>query len=78
LKHALSPREEEVCRLMAEEGLSDKELVARLRIAHATLRTYLHAIFLKTGAQGRNQVIVWAYKSGLVRTDSAGVTRQKR
>jgi DNA-binding NarL/FixJ family response regulator len=49
---ALTPREREVACLVAE-GLSNKEIAARLRITVGTVKHYVHQILEKTGLSGR-------------------------
>jgi DNA-binding NarL/FixJ family response regulator len=48
----LAPREQEVARLIAD-GLSNKEIAARLGISVGTVKHYVHQILDKTGLPGR-------------------------
>jgi DNA-binding NarL/FixJ family response regulator len=48
----LTPREQEVACLIAD-GLSNKEIAARLRISLGTVKHYVHQILDKTGLPGR-------------------------
>jgi DNA-binding NarL/FixJ family response regulator len=48
----LTPREHEVASLIAD-GLSNKEIAARLRISVGTVKYYVHQILDKTGLPGR-------------------------
>ena len=48
----LSPRERDVARCVCR-GLTDKQIARELQIGVASIRTYLHRIFEKTGVQRR-------------------------
>jgi DNA-binding NarL/FixJ family response regulator len=50
--HALTPREREVAALIAD-GLSNKQIAARLAITVGTVKHYVHQILEKTGLPGR-------------------------
>jgi DNA-binding NarL/FixJ family response regulator len=49
---ALSPREREVAKLVAD-GLSNKQIARRLQITVGTAKHYVHQIVEKTGLRGR-------------------------
>ncbi|MAG59071.1 MAG: hypothetical protein CMJ83_22520 [Planctomycetes bacterium] len=49
---SLSPREREVCALVAE-GLVNKEIAARLHVALSTVKDHVHRILKKTGLPNR-------------------------
>ncbi|MDQ2763564.1 MAG: PAS domain S-box protein [Pseudomonadota bacterium] len=60
----LTTRAREVLGLVAE-GLSDKEIAARLGVAQQTVRNHVSAIYSKLGVHRRSMVIVWARERGL-------------
>lgn len=61
----LSPRELEVLQLVAE-GLSNKEIGARLGIAENTIKIHVANIFTKLGVSDRTQALVVALKRGII------------
>jgi DNA-binding NarL/FixJ family response regulator len=61
----LTPREEEVLHLLAE-GLSNREIGARLHLTEGTVRNYVSAIIAKLQANDRTHAVVTALRHGLV------------
>jgi DNA-binding NarL/FixJ family response regulator len=55
----LTRREVEVLSLIAE-GLSNKEIAARLYLGEATVKTHVNRIFAKTGSRDRAQAVIYA------------------
>lgn len=61
----LTEREREVVGLVGQ-GLSNDEIAERLFISPATARTHVSRAMTKLGARDRAQLVVFAYRSGLV------------
>lgn len=61
----LTPREEEVLHLLVE-GLSNKEIGARLHLTEGTVKNYVSAIIAKLQANDRTHAVVTALRHGLV------------
>ena len=62
--HALTPQERNIVQLM-HQGLSNKEIAARLGIALSTLKTHIHHIYRKLQANNRWQAVQRAKLQGL-------------
>lgn len=61
----LTPRESEVLTLLAE-GLSNKEIAAKLEISEHTAKFHVNSILQKMGAQKRVEAVVRAAKMGII------------
>ncbi len=61
----LSPREQEVLRLVAE-GRSNAEIAEALYLSQATVKTHLARTLVKLGLRDRVHAVIWAYEHGLV------------
>jgi DNA-binding NarL/FixJ family response regulator len=61
----LTPREREVLALVGQ-GLSNDEIGAAIYLSPATARTHVSRAMTKLGARDRAQLVVIAYKTGLV------------
>jgi DNA-binding NarL/FixJ family response regulator len=64
----LSKREQEVVRCVAE-GLSNREIAARLKLTEHTVKNYLFRIFDKLGVSSRVEVVLYVFR---MRKDSPG------
>ena len=62
---ALTPREEDVLRLLVE-GLANKEIAARLSLSEGTVKNLVSAIIAKLQANDRTHAVVLALRRGLV------------
>jgi DNA-binding NarL/FixJ family response regulator len=65
LREPLTPREREVLALLAE-GLSNKELAARLTISEHTVKFHVNAVLAKLGVQRRVEAVVRAARLGII------------
>lgn len=65
----LSPREREVAALIGE-GLSNRKIAERLSISETTVRHHLTSVFAKLGVGDRLELLVYAYRHKLIRTES--------
>ncbi|MFJ2768989.1 response regulator [Streptomyces sp. NPDC087300] len=68
LVEGITEREREVLTLVGG-GLSNTEIAERLCISVATAKTYLTRLLAKLGARDRVQLVIIAYRSGLVSAD---------
>lgn len=64
----LSPREMEVLNYVAE-GLSNKEIAAKLGVVIGTVKVHIANIFTKLGASDRTQALVIAVRRGIIDID---------
>jgi DNA-binding NarL/FixJ family response regulator len=63
----LTERETEVVRLMSE-GLSNRDIAARLFVAEATVKTHVNNVFGKLDVNDRAAAVSWAFRSGVATT----------
>ncbi len=68
--YRLTSREAEVLRLVAD-GLSDREIGARLFISHRTVERHVSNLLAKLGAARRSELVATALREGLVAVDSS-------
>jgi DNA-binding NarL/FixJ family response regulator len=61
----LTPREEEVLHLLVE-GLSNRQIGARLHLTEGTIKNYVSAIIAKLQANDRTHAVVTALRHGLI------------
>jgi DNA-binding NarL/FixJ family response regulator len=61
----LTPREQEVLGLVAQ-GLTNAEIAQALQLSPLTAKTHVSRILMKLGARDRVQLVVIAYKTGIV------------
>ncbi|MGY2237158.1 PAS domain S-box protein [Pseudomonas gingeri] len=67
----LTPRERDVLELICE-GLADKEIAARLKLAPNTVRNHVATVYSKLAVHSRSEAIVWARERGLFVNRSKG------
>lgn len=65
LVEALTPREIEVLRLLAE-GLGNKEIALRLKISGHTVKFHVASVMGKLGAQSRTEAVTLGIRRGMV------------
>jgi DNA-binding NarL/FixJ family response regulator len=63
---ALTDREREILALVAV-GMSNDDIARHLVLSPATVKTHVNRAMIKLGARDRAQLVVIAYRSGLVR-----------
>jgi DNA-binding NarL/FixJ family response regulator len=61
----LTPRETEVLALVAH-GLTNRQLMARLVLSEATVKTHVNRLLLKLGCETRAQLVAAAFHAGVV------------
>lgn len=68
---ALSPREREVLRLLAD-GLAVSGIAKTLFISESTTKTHISKVYEKLGAANRAQALMTALRMGLITSDKEG------
>lgn len=63
---ALSPREQDIARLLAT-GASNDDIARRLFLSENTVKTHVKAVLAKLGLPDRIHVVIWAYEKGVLR-----------
>jgi DNA-binding NarL/FixJ family response regulator len=61
----LTPRELEILRLVAE-GLTNKEIAARLHVEHQTIKNHIHNILERLSLRRRQQAVQYAFEAGML------------
>ena len=61
----LTPREQDVLRLMFE-GLSNREIAAKMQVGEATVKTHVSVILTKLNVEDRTRAVVEALRRGLL------------
>jgi DNA-binding NarL/FixJ family response regulator len=69
---ALTARELEVVKMIGE-GLKNKKIAERLQISEATVRHHLSSIYGKVGVEDRLNLVILAYRNGLIPTPNSVV-----
>ncbi len=62
---SLTPRERQVMSLIAE-GLSNKDIAVRLRVAVHTVKSHVHNVLAKLGLRSRLEVAVLAHATSRI------------
>lgn len=71
LVEPLSPRELEVLEELSNEGQSNAAIGVELFISEKTVRTHLHHVMAKLGANTRTQAVIQAHRLGLIGSQDA-------
>ncbi len=69
IEHNLTTREMDVVYNLAR-GMGNEDIATVLNIEASTVKTHVGNIARRLGVRTRVQIVIWAYRSGAVRTDS--------
>ncbi|MEP7043935.1 MAG: PAS domain S-box protein [Dokdonella sp.] len=72
----LTPRERDVLGLICE-GLADKEIAARLKVAPSTIRNHVAKVYSKLDVHSRSEAIVWARERAMFGRASRAAASKK-
>jgi DNA-binding NarL/FixJ family response regulator len=73
----LTPREEEVVRLVAD-GMKNLEISHKLNVSEHTIRNYLFQIFEKLGVSSRVELVIYAFTCPAAEEPSGGPASPRR
>ena len=59
--NSLTSREQEIVRILASGGLSNRDVGQRLNLTEGTVKVHLHNIYQKLGVKTRTALVVLAY-----------------
>jgi len=59
--NSLTSREQEIVRILASGGLSNKDVGRRLNLSEGTVKVHLHNIYGKLGVKNRTALVVLAH-----------------
>ena len=61
--NSLTSREQEIVRILASGGLSNRDVGRRLNLREGTVKVHLHNIYQKLGVKTRTALVVLAHAS---------------
>ena len=64
-RDSLTPRELD-CVAQLCQGMSNNEIAATLFLEPSTVKTHLSSAMAKTGTHNRVQLVIWAFRNGVV------------
>lgn len=65
----LSPREEEILRLLCSEVINIREIADRLHISEATVKTHLNRLYFKLKVSSKTQAVARAFRYGIIKPE---------
>ena len=66
MMNSLTSREQEIVRILASGGLSNRDVALRLNLSEGTVKVHLHNIYQKLGVKTRTALVVLAHEHALV------------